>query len=155
VTPEFFLNSSLTQNKGGMLMAESNEDQKTKSTIKDYMNQDVKTIAVDATLQELSQAFVAQGVSTLLVKEGDNYVGIVSDKRLAREGIAKGLNTETAQVRAIMRANMLTIESDQPVREAQTMMKSNGVRHLVVTEQGNIVGIVSISDLIRFYTDFF
>jgi len=58
-------------------------------------------------------------------------------------------------VRAIMRANMLTIESDLPVREAQTMMKSNGVRHLVVTEKGTIVGIVSISDLIRFYTDFF
>ena len=136
-------------------MAEPDEDQKTKFTIKDYMNQDVKTIVVDASLQELSQAFVAQGVSTLLVKEGDKYVGIVSDKRLAREGIAKGLNTETTSVRAIMRAKMLTIESDQPVREAQTMMKSNGVRHLVVTEQGNIVGIVSISDLIRFYTDFF
>lgn len=136
-------------------MAELEEDQKTKSTIKDYMNQDVKTIAVDATLKELSQAFVAQGISTLLVKEGENYVGIVSDKRLAREGIAKGLNTETTPVRAIMRANMLTIESDLPVREAQTMMKSNGVRHLVVTEKGTIVGIVSISDLIRFYTDFF
>jgi len=136
-------------------MAELDEDQKTKSTIKDYMNQDVKTIAVDATLKELSQAFVAQGISTLLVKEGENYVGIVSDKRLAREGIAKGLNTETTPVRAIMRANMLTIESDLPVREAQTMMKTNGVRHLVVTEKGTIVGIVSISDLIRFYTDFF
>jgi len=142
-------------NEGVMTMAEPDEDQKTKFTIKDYMNQDVKTIVVDASLQELSQAFVAQGVSTLLVKEGDKYVGIVSDKRLAREGIAKGLNTETTSVRAIMRAKMLTIESDQPVREAQTMMKSNGVRHLVVTEQGNIVGIVSISDLIRFYTDFF
>jgi len=136
-------------------MAELDEDQKTKSTIKDYMNQDVKTIAVDATLKELSQAFVAQGISTLLVKEGENYVGIVSDKRLAREGIAKGLNTETTPVRAIMRANMLTIESNLPVREAQTMMKTNGVRHLVVTEKGTIVGIVSISDLIRFYTDFF
>ena len=54
-----------------------------------------------------------------------------------------------------MRANMLLIESDQPVREAQAMMKSNGVRHLVVTEKGTIVGILSISDLIRYFTDFF
>ena len=136
-------------------MTQPEAAQKDHTTISAYMNQDVKTIAVDATLKELSQAFVAQGVSTLLVKEGDNYVGIVSDKRLAREGIAKGLNPETTPVRTIMRENMLTIESDQPVREAQTMMKSNGVRHLVVTEKGNIVGIVSISDLIRFYTDFF
>ena len=94
-------------------------------------------------------------MSTLLVTEDDAYVGIVSDKRLAREGIAKGLNPETTTVRAIMREQMLVIESDQPVREAQEMMKSHGVRHLVVTEQGTIVGIVSISDLIRYYTDFF
>jgi len=58
-------------------------------------------------------------------------------------------------VRAIMRSEMLLIESDQPVREAQAMMKANGVRHLVVTEAGKIVGIVTISDLIRYFTDFF
>jgi len=136
-------------------MTQPDADPRARTTISDYMNKEVKTISVDATLQELSQAFVAQGVSTLLVKEGDNYVGIVSDKRLAREGIAKGLNPESTPVRTIMRANMLLIECDQPVREAQAMMKSNGVRHLVVTEKGNIVGIVSISDLIRYFTDFF
>ncbi len=136
-------------------MTQPEADPKAHTTISDYMNQEVKTIAVDATLKELSQAFVAQGVSTLLVKEGDNYVGIVSDKRLAREGIAKGLDPETTPVQTIMRANMLLIESDQPVREAQAMMKSNGVRHLVVTKKGNIIGIVSISDLIRYFTDFF
>jgi len=89
------------------------------------------------------------------VTDGDDYVGIVSDKRLSREGVAKGLNMETTTVRAIMRSEMLLIESDQPVREAQAMMKANGVRHLVVTEAGKIVGIVTISDLIRYFTDFF
>lgn len=82
-------------------------------------------------------------------------MGIVSDKRLAREGIAKGLNVETTTVRAILRSKMLMIESNQPVREAQAMMKANGVRHLVVTEAGKIVGIVTISDLILYFTDFF
>ena len=136
-------------------MSEPTSVQKDHPTIKDYMHRDVKTIPVEATLKEVGQSFADQGVSTLLVTEGGKYVGIVSDKRLAREGIAKGLNPETTTVRAIMREHMLLIESAQPVREAQTMMKSHGVRHLVVTEQGNIVGVVSISDLIRFYTDFF
>ena len=54
-----------------------------------------------------------------------------------------------------MRPQPISIESDRPVREAQAVMKTEGVRHLVVTEQGQTVGIVSISDLIRFYTDFF
>ena len=136
-------------------MAEEDNVGKTQPTISEYMARNVKTISVDATLKELSQSFIDQGVSALLVTDGANYVGIVSDKRLAREGVAKGLNMETTTVRAIMRSEMLLIESDQPVREAQAMMKTNGVRHLVVTEAGNIVGIVTISDLIRYFTDFF
>ena len=136
-------------------MAEQGNAGKAEPPISEYMARNVKTISVNVTLKELSQAFIDQGVSALLVTDGDKYVGIVSDKRLTREGVAKGLNMETNTVRAIMRSEMLTIESNQPVREAQAMMKANGVRHLVVTEAGNIVGIVTISDLIRYFTDFF
>jgi len=136
-------------------MAEQNNAGKAEPPISEYMARNVKTISVNATLKELSQAFIDQGVSALLVTDGDEYVGIVSDKRLTREGVAKGLNMETTTVRAIMRSEMLLIESDQPVREAQAMMKTNGVRHLVVSEAGKIVGIVTISDLIRYFTDFF
>ncbi len=136
-------------------MAQPDNAEKTLPTINEYMARNVKTISVDATLKELSQSFIDQCVSALIVTEGDKYVGIVSDKRLAREGIAKGLNIETATVRSVMRSEMLMIESNRPVREAQSMMKTNGVRHLVVTEEGKIVGIVTISDLIRYFTDFF
>ncbi|MDX1412309.1 MAG: CBS domain-containing protein [Nitrospirales bacterium] len=128
---------------------------KASPTISEYMTRNVKTISVNATLKELSQAFIDQGVSALLVTDGNEYVGIVSDKRLTREGVAKGLNIETTTVKAIMRSEMLQIDSQQPVREAQAMMKANGVRHLVVTETGKIVGIVTISDLIRYFSDFF
>lgn len=136
-------------------MTDSGSSTKPQPPISEYMSRKVKTIGGNATLKELSQAFIDQGVSALLVMDGDQYLGIVSDKRLAREGIAKGLNVETTPVRAIMRSQMLQIESNRPVREAQTMMKVNGVRHLVVTEEGKVVGIVTISDLIRYYTDFF
>jgi len=136
-------------------MAQPDNPGKTLPTINEYMARNVKTISVDATLKELSQSFIDQGVSALIVTEGADYVGIVSDKRLAREGIAKGLNIETATVRSVMRSEMLMIESNRPVREAQSMMKTNGVRHLVVTEEGKIVGIVTISDLIRYFSDFF
>ena len=124
-------------------------------TIREYMHKNVLTVSADATLKEVGQSLSANQVSALLVTEEDKYVGIISDKRLAREALAKGLPPETTTVKAIMRRKLLTIESDQPVRDAQAMMKANGVRHLVVTEQQKIVGIVSISDLIRFYTDFF
>lgn len=133
----------------------SHQPESAQPTVGKYMQENVLTIPADATLKEVGQSLLDNQVSTLLVTEGDEYVGIISDRRLAREGIAKGLSPETTAVRAIMRPKLLTIESDQPVREAQVMMKANGVRHLVVTKQEKIVGIVSISDLIRFYTDFF
>ena len=136
-------------------MTSSNKNSQSEATVGAYMNREVKTISVTASLQEVGKAFVDQGVSTLLVLENNQYVGIVSDKRLAREGIAKGLDPETTTVRAIMREEMLVIDCHQPVRAAQAMMKEKGVRHLVVTENDKIVGIVSISDLIRFYSDFF
>jgi CBS domain-containing protein len=133
----------------------SNHPESSQPTVREYMHENVLTIAADATLKEVGQSLLDNEVSALLVTEGDEYLGIISDKRLAREGLAKGLSPETTTVRTIMREKLLTIESDQPVREAQAMMKANGVRHLVVTENGKIIGIVSISDLIRFYTDFF
>ena len=93
-------------------------------TVNDYMHRDIKTISVDATLKEVGQAFADHHVSALLVKDEDQFVGIVSDKRLAREGTAKGLNPDTTSVQTIMREHLLTIEEEQLVRVAQSRDKS-------------------------------
>ena len=125
------------------------------SKVSDYMHREIKTISADASLREAGQAMADNHVGALLVVRGQEYVGIISDKRLTQEGMAKGLNPESTQVQSIMRSEPIGIEGDRSVKEAQLMMKTRGVRHLVVTEKGNIVGMVSISDLIRFYSDFF
>ena len=130
------------------------EDSK-KTKVQDYMHADIASIAVEATLAEASRAMTEKGVGALLVKEGQDYIGIISETRLSREGIAKGLNVETTSVRSIMRGDLITVESDQSVTEAREIMKASGVRHLVVKENNNIVGIITLSDLIRYYTDFF
>jgi CBS domain-containing protein len=54
-----------------------------------------------------------------------------------------------------MRADLITVEFDQSVSVAREIMKTNGVRHLVVKEKNKIVGIITLSDLIRYYADFF
>ncbi|MDR4489080.1 MAG: CBS domain-containing protein [Nitrospirales bacterium] len=123
--------------------------------VSDFMHREMKTIASDASLREAGQAMSDNRVGALLVVRGNEYVGIISEKRLTREGMAKGLNPETTQVQAIMRPEPIAIDGESSVKEAQAMMKNRGVRHLVVTQNGQIVGIVSVSDLIRFYSDFF
>ena len=132
-------------------MSENSE----KTKVRDYMHGDIAAIAAEATLREASQAMTEIGVGALLVKEGQDYIGIISETRLSREGIAKGLNIETTTVRSIMRGDLITVDLDQTVTEAREIMKTNGVRHLVVKEGGKIVGIITLSDLIRYYVDFF
>ena len=126
-----------------------------KNKVYEYMHADIAFIAVEASLQEASQTMTEKGVGALLIKEGQDYVGIVSETRLSREGIAKGLNVETTSVRSIMREDLITVEFDQSVKEAREIMKTNGVRHLIVKEKNKVVGIITLSDLIRYYADFF
>jgi len=119
------------------------------------MHRDILTIDANATLRETSQEMSEKSVGALLVKEGDNYVGIISEEQLTRDGIAKGLDVETTPVRSIMRDKFIGIESNQSLGEARAVMKANRIRHLVVKEEGKIVGIITLSDLIRFYVEFF
>ena len=130
-------------------------DEPKKAKVYEYMHGDILSVAADATLREASQAMMEKGVGALLVTEGSDYVGIVSEKRISREAIAKGLDIEKTLVRTIMRQNLITVESDQSVTDAREIMKTNGVRHLVVKEGSKTVGIITLSDLIRYYVEFF
>ncbi len=124
------------------------------SMVSDYMHREIKTISADASLREAGQAMADNRVGALLVVRGQEYVGIISEKRLTREGMAKGLNPETTQVQSIMRPEPIGIEGDRSVKEAQAMMKTRGVRHLVVTEKGKIVGMVALATLSDFIQTF-
>lgn len=125
------------------------------ATVSEYMRRDIVSIPEHATLQEAARLMAERSVGALLVERGGQYVGIISEKRLAREGAAKGLNPEITRVTEVMRADPISVESDRTAREAQDLMKAKGVRHLVVKEKGKIVGMLSLSDLIRLYTAFF
>lgn len=136
-------------------MTTPTDSSKKSSTLSDYMHRDIVTISAMASLQDAGRMMQERLVGALLVVEGNEYVGIVSEKRLAREGTGQGRNPETTLVRDIMRPSPIGIDSSKTVKEAQDVMKSNGVRHLVVREDDKIVGILGLSDLIRYYTDFF
>ena len=125
-------------------------------TVVEYMHENPFTVNKNATLQKTSEIMDEKNVGALLVVDDDNqYVGIVSDKRINREGIAKGHDPTTTLVQSVMRTDPISIDHHQLARDAQAVMKANGVRHLVVKDGEKIIGILTLSDLIRFYTDFF
>lgn len=121
-----------------------------------YMNRHPITVRKNETLQAASEIMSANNVGALLVVNDDNrYVGIVSDKRITREALAKGKDPATTEIEAVMRRDPISIDCHELARNAQAVMKANGVRHLVVKDGAEIVGILSLSDLIRFYTSFY
>ncbi|MGH7254696.1 MAG: CBS domain-containing protein [Nitrospirales bacterium] len=120
--------------------------------VADYMAPQIRSVGADASLQEASRLMQKWQVGSLLVSNGRDYIGIITDTDLARGVVAQGLNSATTLVRTCMRKPPVTIEGDQPIIEGVRLMKEKGTRHLAVTEGGNIIGVISVSNILRYYS---
>jgi signal-transduction protein with cAMP-binding, CBS, and nucleotidyltransferase domain len=71
---------------------------------------------------------------------------------LAREVVANGLNPAATAVKVCMRKPVVAIAGDRPIIEAVRMMKEQATRHLAVTQDGQIIGVISVSNILRYYS---
>ena len=123
--------------------------------IGDYMISTILSIDVESSVQEGAQYMMSHSIGSVLVKEFDEYVGIVTETDLTRKVLGKGLDAETTKVLEIMTSPILSMDRYLPVEEANRFMHKNKIRHLAVTEEEKIVGILSVKDLVaNFSKDF-
>lgn len=116
------------------------------------MSREVRTIRLDASLTEAASLMRSARIGALLVvDEGAACVGMVSETDLVRKAMAAGLNPDQERVRKIMSSPLITIEIDRSAHEASDLMAENGIRHLPITQDGRIVGIISVRDLLRYF----
>ncbi len=87
----------------------------------------------------------------LLVTGGSEKdpLGIVTERNLVRDALPYNLTPRDAPVSTLMNRPLITIDINRTVHDANDLMAEEGVRHLIVTEHGKIVGILSVRDLIR------
>lgn len=121
--------------------------------IGDYMSSSILSIEADTLAQEAAQTMESKNIGSLLVKEGEKYVGIVTETDLTRKMLAKGLNKETTKVREIMTTPLLTIDCHEPLVEANQLMAKKKIRHLGVTENDKVVGLISVRDLVHYFSN--
>ena len=121
------------------------------STVARIMNKQPKTVGPGVSIVSAAKKMQTERVGSLLVKKGKNFVGIVTDTDIVRRAVATNKNLSKLTVEKIMTSPICTIEGSQPVDDAQDMMGDLGVRHLAVTKAGEIVGVVSVRDLLLFY----
>jgi CBS domain-containing protein len=140
------------ESRRASLAKEAKKRKTTGPRVSDFMASTVRTISLDATLREAGQCLQKWKIGSLLVQSGDEYIGSISETELTSEVVASGTDATTTTVKTCMREPLVTIETSDPIVEAVRLMKEKGTRHLAVTESGRIVGVVSVSDVIRYYS---
>jgi CBS domain-containing protein len=114
--------------------------------IRDIMTPDPVGVYYDQTLAETSRVMRDAGVGAVLVVNGDSLSGVVTDRDLVVRGLAEGAGPDSP-VGPLCSAKLVGVEASADVAEAERLMGENAVRRLPVIDEGQIVGIVSISDL--------
>ena len=120
--------------------------------IGDYMISPILSIDLESSVQEAAQFMMAHNIGSVLVKEFEEHVGIVTETDLTRKVLGKGLNAESTPVSEIMTSPILSLDCYLPVEEANRFMHKNKIRHLAVTEEEKIVGILSVKDLVSYFS---
>ncbi len=92
-----------------------------------------------------SLAIVRSG--ELMKDQGEQIIGLITETDIIRKAVARELDLQVTSVDMVMTSPMITVEGSWPLEEAYDMMKESGVRHLLVTQNKSVVGIVSLRDL--------
>jgi CBS domain-containing protein len=115
----------------------------------DRKGRELFSIAPGAAVLEAIRMMAERHVGALLVLQGDELSGIVSERDYARKVILLGRSSADTPVRDIMSTPVLTVQPEATVEKCMQLMTEHRVRHLPVVEGRRVVGMVSIGDLVK------
>ena len=122
------------------------------ATVRQLLNEkgyDVFTVGPGETVFDAIRKMAEKNVGSLVVCEGPKPVGIITERHYARNVFLKGRASPSTLVREIMETQVLFARPDQTVDECMAVMSDKKVRHLPVIDQGKLIGIISIGDLVK------
>ncbi len=122
---------------------------KTISQILEYKGRDIWYTMPDAMVYDALQLMAEKDVGALLVLEGKKLVGIFSERDYARKIILKNRFSRETAVRNVMTYNVICGTPDQTIEQGLELMTARHIRHLPILENGELIGIVSIGDLVN------
>ena len=115
------------------------------------MSRSLRSIPPDASLLDAARLMRDSKIGALLVEDREQFVGVVSETDLVRKAMAGGEDPLDQPVKSVMSSPIITIEIDRSTHDASDQMAEHGIRHLAVTQDGEIVGMISVVDLLRYF----
>ena len=114
------------------------------------------SVSSDATVYEALVIMAEKHIGALLVMDEDRLVGIFSERDYARNVVLKGKSSKDTPIKEIMTPGtlLITVNPSQTVEECLNLVTDKRIRHLPVLEEGKVVGVVSIGDLVKATIDY-
>lgn len=122
------------------------------ATVRDMIRKkgyEVFTIAPEATVFEALNLMAEHNIGALLVMTGDEIRGIVSERDCIRKVDVRGRNARDTKISEIMTSDVITVEANQPLEDCMSLMIDKNIRHLPVCEGRELLGLVSVRDVLR------
>jgi CBS domain-containing protein len=121
------------------------------AAVASIMTKNPRSVGPTTSVVSAAKTMKSARVGALFVKKGKQLVGIVTDTDIVRRAVSSGKPLGKLTVDKIMTAPILSIDAGSPVDDAQDMMGDHSIRHLGVTRNGEIIGVVSVRDLLLYY----
>lgn len=112
-------------------------------------NGEIWSVTPHESVLEAVREMARRGVGALLVMEAERLLGIVSERDYARKVVLQGRRSETTTVGEIMSTQVISIDPETMARQGLELMTEKFIRHLPVVENGRVIGVVSIGDLVK------
>jgi CBS domain-containing protein len=108
----------------------------------------VVKVSPEQSVLEAIKVLAAEDVGAAIVMTGDRLAGILSERDYTRKVILRGRGSDTTRVEEIMTANVIVVSPRTRTRDCMQLMSEKNIRHLPVVDEGRVVGMVSIRDIV-------
>lgn len=107
------------------------------------------TVAPDTSVSEALQIMAEKNIGSVVVMQGEEYLGIMTERDYSRKVILKGKHSTSTQVSEIMSTDMPSVKPNDTVEHCMEVMTSKNIRYMPVLENHKLTGIISMSDIVK------
>ena len=122
---------------------------KTGYKVHDCMTTKPISVTPEATLEDCAKVMSANHVGALVVKDNHQSKGLITEQDIVRKLLAKGINPLTKKVKDFMETKLATISSNDDIYDALIKMRDLNIRHLPVVENGRMIGLLTLKDILK------